>query len=99
MFTGIVEAQGKVSANRKSREIQTLGIKVPVVFSRLKIGSSLAVNGVCLTVVKKRGQNIFFNVVSETNRKSTLGSLKPGDPVNLERPLKSGSRIEGHWVL
>ena len=99
MFTGIIEAQGKVSAARRSQKISTLGIKVPAVFSRLKNGSSVAVNGVCLTVVKRRGRNVFFNLVSETRKKSNLGDLRIGDFVNLERPLKSGARIEGHLVL
>ena len=64
-----------------------------------RIGSSLCVNGVCLTVVKKTGKNIFFNVVSETRKRSTLSFLKIGDEVNLERPLKPSGRLDGHFVL
>ncbi len=99
MFTGIIEAQGTLSEVHRSQKLRTLGIKVPAIFSRLKIGASVAVNGVCLTVVKRRGRIVFFNLVSETRKKSNLGDLGIGDFVNLERPLKSGARIEGHLVL
>jgi len=65
----------------------------------LKAGSSLCVNGVCLTVLKKTGKNIFFNVVNETKKRSTLPFLKAGDQVNLERPLRFQGRLDGHFVL
>ena len=76
-----------------------LEIEVPRISKHLKTGGSLSVNGVCLTVIRKKGRRVFFNVVGETQRRSTLGRLKPGDPVNLERPLKAGGRLEGHLVL
>jgi len=94
MFTGIVEATGRVVSLKGA----TLQLNVPAPLSRLKKGGSLAVNGVCLTVVKS-GQPLSFNLVKETVRRSTLGALKRGDAVNLERPLKSGGRLDGHFVL
>lgn len=56
-------------------------------------------NGVCLSAVSRRGRRVAFDVVSETLRRTTLGALQPGDRVNVERPLRYGSRIEGHCVL
>jgi len=76
-----------------------LEIEAPAVSKGLKIGGSLAVNGACLTVTGKKGSRLFFSVVEETKRRTALGRLKPGDPVNLERPLKFGQRMEGHFVL
>ena len=96
MFTGIIEAVGHV---RGWIGPATLEIKAPSFSKALKIGGSLSVNGACLTVVKKTGSAIFFNVVRETKTRTMLGDLVAGDTVNLERPLKLGKRVEGHWVL
>ena len=95
MFTGIVETLGLVRAVGKS----IIEIDAPEISKDLKIGGSLAVNGVCLTVVKKNGARVSFNLAVETRKRSTLGLLKKGVRVNLERPLKNNSRIEGHFVL
>lgn|SRR3989338_3826984 len=100
MFTGLVEAKGVAQGMKRQKKTWILEIKAPRVSKSLRIGSSLAVNGVCLTVVsKKAGSRIFFNLVAETRKRSNLGNLRPGDPVNLERPLKLGGRFEGHLVL
>lgn len=95
MFTGIVEATGRVAAISKKE----LCLAVPAKLSTIKIGGSLAVNGACLSVVRKTAGKLYFNVVEETLRRTTLGGLKAGDSVNLERPLKYGDRLEGHFVL
>lgn len=101
MFTGIVEGVGIARGIRKDRRYSAplLEIEAPRLSKGLKIGGSLAVNGVCLTVVKKTKKGLFFNVVRETMRRTTLGSLRPGQKVNLERPLPWRGRVEGHFVL
>jgi riboflavin synthase len=101
MFTGIVETTGKVESCRFSsgRRSLLLQLRVPRLLRRLKIGGSLAVNGVCLTVIKKKGACVSFNVIRESVRRSMLGQLKKGDRVNLERPMKASDRLEGHIVL
>ena len=101
MFTGIIEVLGQVKGWRKGAKGSPpfLEIASPRITRQLKAGASLAVNGVCLTVVKKKGTSVFFNVSEETRKRSTLGQLMPGQSVHLERPLKAGGRIEGHFVL
>ena len=95
MFTGIVEAKGRV----RKISPDTLEIEAGTLARGMKIGGSLAVNGACLTVVKKTSGRLSFNVVPETLLRTDLGRLKSGDPVNLERSLRFGSRVEGHFVL
>ena len=100
MFTGIVEATGTVRRfERRYKNADTLVLRVPAAMARLKIGASLSVSGVCLTLVLRKGRGLSFNVVRETGNRTTLGNLKSGDRVNLERPLKWNGRVEGHFVL
>ena len=101
MFTGIIEAVGLVGSCRPAARGKSfiLEIRAPKFSRSLKVGGSLSVNGVCLTVIKKKRQHVFFNVIKETLERSTLPSLKAGDAVNLERPLKLNARIGGHFVL
>lgn len=100
MFTGIIETVGIVRENSgNKRGVSTLVIDSPKLARFLKIGGSLAVNGACLTVVKKAGKSISFHLVRETLKRTALGALAPGEAVNLERPLKTGGRLEGHFVL
>ena len=101
MFTGIVEATGHVKSCRflPGRRSSVLGIHASKISKSLKIGGSLSVNGVCLTVIKKSGTCFFFNVVRETLRRSTLARFEIGEKVNLERPMKLSGRLEGHVVL
>ncbi len=101
MFTGIVQGVGLVRGIRKDRRysVPLLEVEAPRFVKDLKLGGSLAVNGVCLTLVKKTKRCLFFNVVRETMRRTTLGSLCPGQKVNLERPLQWRGKIEGHFVL
>ncbi len=100
MFTGIVECLGVVRKSLKKNEnVGVLGIEAPSAWKDIKIGSSVAVNGACLTVVKKKGKRLFFNVIAETRARTVLGRLCPGQTVNLERAMKMGGRFEGHVVL
>jgi len=94
MFTGIVRATGQVVEWRPGR----LGVAQPDVASRLDVGSSIAVNGACLTVVEVEGGTFFTDVVPETRRRTNLGRLGPGDEVNLELPLTLAQGFDGHIV-
>jgi riboflavin synthase len=94
MFTGIVSAVSKVVEADGKR----LGIDHAWIARHLKIGGSVAVNGCCLTVVKKRGSVFFADVVPETLRRTNLGALHPGSEVNLELPLGANSILDGHLV-
>jgi riboflavin synthase len=94
MFTGIVSAVAKVVKADGSR----IGIDHAWIARRLKIGGSVAVNGCCLTVVKKSGPVFFVDVVPETLRRTNLGALVPGVEVNLELPLSATSLLDGHLV-
>ncbi|MFM8016032.1 MAG: riboflavin synthase [Actinomycetota bacterium] len=95
MFTGIVEELGSVAARNGSR----LRISCQRVLGGSPIGASIAVNGCCLTVVQMGEGWWEADVSDETFRRTTLGSLKPGDPVNLERPMAADGRFGGHVVL
>ncbi|MBI4435948.1 MAG: riboflavin synthase [Candidatus Omnitrophica bacterium] len=98
MFTGIVEESGKIQEVRKTASGTHLAVQTKKTHRESGIGSSLSVNGVCLTVVEKRGKILSFDVSKNSLRLTTLGDLKKGDFVNLERPLKLGSRVGGHFV-
>ena len=95
VFTGIVEELGSVAARNGSR----LRISCQRVLGGSPIGASIAVNGCCLTVVQMGEGWWEADVSDETFRRTTLGSLKPGDPVNLERPMAADGRFGGHVVL
>src|SRR5262245_25269342 len=99
MFTGLVQALGTV------REVQddghggrTLRVAEPALAPKLEIGESIAVNGACLTVVIRDGDTFTFQAGPETLAKTTLGKLAAGDRVNLERALRAGDPIGGHFV-
>jgi riboflavin synthase len=94
VFTGIIEELGTV------REIsqRQLDLSRPSTFDDLKPGSSIAVSGVCLTIVKLDHSSIAFDLSPETLKRTTLGGLKKGDMVNLERAVKADGRFEGHIV-
>ena len=94
MFTGIVSATSKVVSAERGR----LGIDHAWVARRLKIGGSVAVNGCCLTIVKKKGPVFYADVVPETLRRTNLGALAVGSEVNLELPLGATSLLDGHLV-
>ncbi|QUC64748.1 riboflavin synthase [Nitrosopumilus sp. K4] len=102
MFTGIVEGIGKVekiSKATKNRSAIQMTVNLGKHSKGLKIGQSVALNGVCLTVTKLSKPNCIFEMIEETTKKTDLGNLKPGGIVNIERSLKAGDRLEGHFVL
>ena len=76
-----------------------LTVEARVVSEGTKVGDSIAVNGACLTVVKVESSALTFDVVRETVERTTIGRLRPGSSVNLERPMKAGDRFGGHMVL
>ena len=97
MFTGIIEAFGRVIA--LEREGENLHISIESSLSKeLKIDKSVAHNGVCLTVVKCDPKNYTVTAIDETLKKTNLGTLKMGSYVNLERAMKLGARLDGHMV-
>ena len=97
MFSGIVEEIGIIHECRKEKYNVILDIKASF-SNELHIDESVSHNGVCLTVIKKNKSTYRVVVVEETLSKTNLGSLKKGDPVNLERSLKVSDRITGHFV-
>ncbi len=102
MFTGIVEGIGKVkkiSKATKNRSAIQMLVDLGKYGKGLKIGQSVALNGVCLTVTKLSKTGCTFEMIEETTKKTDLGNLKPGGIVNIERSLKAGDRLEGHFVL
>jgi riboflavin synthase len=99
MFTGLIEEKGKVIRIEPGPGGMRLVVEVPVVSADVKIGDSVAVSGACLTAVEVAPQRLAFDVVRETVERTTLGRLKPGSFVNLERPLRAGDRFGGHMVL
>lgn len=98
MFTGIIEALGTVRSLSPGRDGRRLEIEASPIVGDLSIGSSIAVNGVCLTAVTVDGTSFGADVVVETLRRTNLGRLAAGDQVNLERPLRADGRFDGHMV-
>jgi len=94
MFTGIVEELGKILKISDSE----ISIQADIVLPDLNVKDSIAVNGVCLTVVEKNQDNFLVNVVPETLRRTNLKELSVDSPVNLERSVVYGGRIGGHLV-
>ena len=102
MFTGIIEGIGKVkkiSKATKNRSAIQMIVDLGKHGKGLKIGQSVALNGVCLTVTKLSKTGSTFEMIEETTKKTDLGNLKVGGIVNIERSLKAGDRLEGHFVL
>jgi riboflavin synthase len=98
MFTGIVEEVGRVRAFTGAAPSARLEVSACVVVDDAALGSSIAVNGACLTVVELDREGFVADVVAETLARTNLGRLQPGDPVNLERPLRVDGRFGGHIV-
>ena len=98
MFTGIVEELGEIVAVQPGAESAVVRVRGPLVTSDATPGASIAVNGVCLTVVELDGQTFSVDVMAETLKRSSLGALRAGDVVNLERAMAAGSRFGGHIV-
>ena len=98
MFTGIVEELGAVIAVEQLADSARLRVRGPLVAANAAHGDSIAVNGVCLTLVDVLDGVFTADVMAETLRRSSLGALGPGSPVNLERAARLGSRLGGHLV-
>lgn len=98
MFTGIVESVGTIAETRPTPGGRRLRISAGPWASECKLGASVAVSGVCLTVTAASGESLEFDVIAETLDTSTLGSKRTGDRVNLERALRLGDRLDGHFV-
>jgi len=98
MFTGIVEELGALESIERGTDSAVLRILGPLVASDAVHGASIAVNGVCLTVTEHDATGFSVDVMAETLRRSSLGALAPGDPVNLERAMAASDRFGGHIV-
>jgi riboflavin synthase len=98
MFTGIISELGTVSSTEPVNGGAKLIINASSTLDGLGIGDSVAVNGVCLTVVSSTPETFGVQVVDESLTRSSLGSLREGSPVNLERPLAANGRFDGHIV-
>jgi riboflavin synthase len=98
MFTGIVEELGRVVALEPGADSARLTVHGPLVTSDAMHGASISVNGVCLTVVEHGDEQFTVDVMAETLRRSSLGALAPGSPVNLERAMPADGRFGGHVV-
>ena len=98
MFTGIVEEMGVLRSIRRGAHSAVLSIGAEAVLSDLKIGDSVAVNGVCLTATTVDAGGFTADVMHETLNRSSLGALVPGSPVNLERAMAANGRFGGHMV-
>ena len=94
MFTGIVEERGHVATTGAGR----LVVDARTVVRDSDVGASLSVNGVCLTVVERTDTSLRFDLSEQTLERTCLGDLRPGDPVNLERPVTLVARLGGHLV-
>ncbi len=98
MFTGLVEESGTVFECIQKGRTARLTVSAPKVHVGTQLGDSIAINGCCLTVVAQAGERLTFEAVPETMARTNLGDLRPGDAVNLERPLSVGARLGGHFV-
>ncbi|PSS45287.1 MULTISPECIES: riboflavin synthase [Arthrobacter] len=98
MFTGIIAERGTVAALQQQDGSAVLTLDVPTLAEDLGLGGSIAVNGVCLTATSREGGRIDVDVMGETLVRTTIGSLEPGDRVNLERCVPAGGRLDGHVV-
>jgi riboflavin synthase len=103
MFTGIISGTGTIKSITVSKRTSNLDRRIRLELGRvgkgLKIGDSVSINGTCLTVIVLKKTAAEFEIVKETMDRTTLGSFKDGDSVNIERSLKLSDRFEGHIVL
>ena len=98
MFTGIIEATGRVEAVEPGAGTTRIAIAAPGYAERLRVGDSIAVNGTCLTALEMRPPLFCADLATETLARTTLGSLRPGSVVNLELPTAAGAPLGGHVV-
>jgi len=99
MFTGIIEEVGRTTAVESKATGARLTIACSRVLSDATLGASIAVNGACVTAVELEADHFSADLAPETLKRTNLGDLTPGSPVNLERPLRANSRLDGHFVL
>jgi len=98
MFTGLVEGIGTVARVSTRGKVKRITLSIPATFIDLKAGDSLAVSGTCLTVVNAKKGEVTLEAVPETLSRTTLGKLRAGTRVNLERAVRADSRLGGHFV-
>jgi len=99
MFTGIIEEIGTVRAVARKGDVARLEVSAALTLEGSDLGASVAVSGVCLTVVARAHDGLAFEMGPETLARTSLGALRPGGAVNLERPLRFGGSLGGHLVL
>ena len=99
MFSGIIEDLREVVKIDSKKDFSTISIDLENFSEGAKIGDSISVNGVCLTITNLSGTATSFDIMKETLDKTDLGDLKVNDKVNIERALKIGERLDGHFVL
>jgi riboflavin synthase len=97
MFTGLIESVGHIEEVKPTPAGFRLRVTTPLA-TELRPGDSLAIHGVCLTVIASDAHGLHADVSPETARVTTCGTAKRGGPVNLERPLRAGARLDGHFV-
>lgn len=98
MFTGIIDHQGIIESLRQDSGGARLVVRAPELAAQVEISSSIAVNGCCLTVVAHDARTFAADLSPETLRRTALGTMKAGTRVNLERPLRAGQELGGHFV-
>jgi riboflavin synthase len=98
VFTGIIEELGTVVGQEPRGDSAVLVVRAPTVSADARHGASIAVNGVCLTVVAMDGERLHFDVMAETLKRSVIGALHSAERVNLERPVRADGRLDGHIV-
>ncbi len=98
MFTGIVESMGTVQWLKKTESATQLRLQPGIGIEGMAVGDSLAVNGCCLTLTSQKNDHLNFDLLEETLRCTNLSRVRPGDAVNLERPLAANGRLGGHFV-
>jgi riboflavin synthase len=98
VFTGIIEELGRVVGLEPRGDSAVLVVRAPAVCADARHGASIAVNGVCLTVVAIDGDRLHFDVIAETLKRSVIGALRAAERVNLERAVRADGRLDGHIV-
>lgn len=98
MFSGIVESIGKIHHARSAPGGRRLTIDVGDIAGECELGASVCISGACLTITERDADTLTFDVIKETLDKTTLGAKQPGDGVNIERSLRVGDRVDGHFV-
>lgn len=98
MFTGIIEGVGTIRSTKRKNDLIEIEIQCDFDLERANVGDSVSVSGCCLTITSRLGRNFWADISPETAASSTLGSLTPGDAVNLERARVLGERLDGHIV-